>query len=474
MKLLRRFFRRTYGRPAAAEARAYLESRGVSADAAREFRLGFADPSGQQLLHRLKRFGETPLLETGLVARRSEDAGLYDQFRGRLMFPIHSASGKVIAFAGRALRKNDKVKYVNSPETKLYKKSTVLYNLHRAAIAARKNDRMILVEGYMDVIGVYSAGITEVVALCGTALAPLQIRAIKQQISYQSGKGHVILNLDSDAAGSRSTEKHITPLLANGLRVKVLEIPGGLDPDEFIQGNGADAYRKLLDQSPSYFHWLLENARTKYDVRTAEGRVDAFKSISSAIEHVHDPIERGTIAREIAEHLNVDRDLVRQALRPKAAHKGPVEPRQLSSSVPPNERVLIACILASAYARAVVRHFLAKPGASDALEFRPIFDALVGSDEDDGSVSLTTVLAALDERAQQILSEIAFSESGVREDHAAEQALECLSKLETKSLEAKRDALRRRIRTLEVEGKIEEALLLMNELDRSKRPSSIV
>jgi DNA primase len=460
--------------PRGAETRAYLESRGVSADSMREFRLGLADPSGQQLLERLKRVGEPLLLEAGLVAQRPESTGVYDRFRGRLMFPIHNASGKVIAFAGRALRKTDNVKYVNSPETKLYKKSTVLYNLHRAAIAARKNDRMILVEGYMDVIGIYAAGIQEVVALCGTALAPSQIRAIKQQISYQSGKGHIILNLDPDAAGSRSTEKHIAPLLANGLRVKVLEIPGGLDPDEFIQNNGADAYRELLEKSPSYFHWLMENARTKFDMRTAEGRVDAFKSLLPAVEYVHDPIERGAISREIAEQLKVDHDLVRGALRLKTRHRREPEPRRLASAVSPNERLLIACMLASADARTAVRHFLLKPGANEVLERKPIFDAIIASDRNGQSFSITQVLAALDEREQQILTEIGFSESGVREEHAAEQAVDCLRLLEARSREAKREELKQRIRTLELEGKLEEALRVAGELDHSQRPSGIM
>ena len=260
-----------------ADARQYLQSRGVDESAMSEFRLGLADGSAHQLVQRLKRFGAEFLVDSGLVARRSEDQGLYDRFRGRLMFPIHSESGKVIAFGGRALRPEDKVKYLNSPETPLYAKSAVLYNMHRAKVAARKNDRLILVEGYMDAIGVYSAGVQEVVALCGTALAPRQIRSMRQQLQYQDGKGHVILNLDSDAAGARSTEKHITGLLAEGLRVKVLTVPGELDPDEYIQQQGREAYTKLLEQAPSYFHWLTEIARGRFDMRTAEGRVDAFK-----------------------------------------------------------------------------------------------------------------------------------------------------------------------------------------------------
>src|SRR5581483_5711783 len=139
------------------------------------------------------------LEESGLAVKRQEGSGFYDRFRGRLMFPIHDEAGKAIAFGGRALRANDEPKYLNSPESRIYKKSLVLYNLHRAKIDARKQERMILVEGYMDVIGIYSAGIHEVVASSGTALSGEQVKAIKRQISQSATKGRIILNFDSDA-----------------------------------------------------------------------------------------------------------------------------------------------------------------------------------------------------------------------------------------------------------------------------------
>src|SRR5579884_3200518 len=209
---------------AGAEARQYLASRGISNETAETFGLGFADSSGQQLAARLQKFEPALLEESGLVTKR-EGGGFYDRFRGRLMFPIHSESGKVIAFGGRALRAGDEPKYLNSPETKIYRKSSVLYNLHRAKIEARKHDRMILVEGYMDVIGVYSAGIREVVASCGTSLTTDQVRSIKRQTSQQqAGTGQIVLNFVPYVNGAASTEKYISVLLAEGLRVKVLAI----------------------------------------------------------------------------------------------------------------------------------------------------------------------------------------------------------------------------------------------------------
>ncbi len=452
-----------------AETRRYLESRGVSPDAAREFRLGLSDSAGQQIAQRLKRFGEPLLIESGLIKKRTDSPGVYDHFRGRLMFPIHDVAGKVIAFGGRALRPDEKVKYVNSPETKLYKKSAVLYNLHRAKIAARKNDRLILVEGYLDAIGIYAAGIQEVVALCGTALAPQQVKMMKQQLAYESGRGHIVLNFDSDAAGARSTEKHISTLLLNGVRVRVLELPGQLDPDEYIQANGAETYRKRLNDAPPYFHWLTEYARAQFDMRSAEGRVDAFKSILPAIEQVQDRMERDAIATEVSERLGVDREMVKQAIRPKTGLSTPPRPRDIGSAVPPNEKLLIACMVASADARAVVRQYINTSGSLEALEMKSIVEALLSADPD--SFSLAAAVKSLEPRLGEILSTISFSESEMSEMQATEQVLSCLRLVESKANQTKCDSLKRQIRELEAAGKPEEAFRLMIEFERVARAS---
>ncbi|HEY6989383.1 MAG TPA: DNA primase [Bryobacteraceae bacterium] len=455
---------------AGAEARRYLESRGVSRGSMDEFRLGLADASGQQLTRRLEKFGAALLEESGLVAKR-ESGGFYDRFRGRLIFPIHNESGKVIGFGGRALRAGDEPKYLNSPETKLYRKSSVLYNLHRAKIEARKNNRMILVEGYMDVIGVYAAGIHEVVASSGTSLGIDQVRAIKRQISQQqAGAGQIFLNFDPDPAGARSTEKYISTLLAEGLRVKVLEIPGGLDPDEYIQQNGTDAYQKLLDVAPSYFHWLADRTRTKFDMKTAEGRVDAFKYLWPSIQQVSDKIERSAIANEIAENLNIDREIIRQHFRRAPNTETSRSPREISSILPPNEKLLLACLLASADARAAVKHYLSNSDLLHLLEARSIFEAVLRQhDQDSASFSLDNVMKDLDKRSQQMLGEVGFAECAIAPESAVGQALDALRALETTALEAKRRTLRQQIHEMENSGNLAEAMRLAAELDRLRQ-----
>ncbi len=458
---------------AGSETRSYLESRGVSRAAMDEFRLGLSDASGQQLVQRLQKFGPALLDESGLAMKSQYENGFYDRFRARLMFPIHSESGQVIAFGGRALRPNDEPKYLNSPETKIYKKSTVLYNLHRAKIDARKQDRMVLVEGYMDVIGVYSAGIREVVASSGTSLATDQVRAIKRQVSQQQAStGQVILNFDSDSAGMRSTEKYIGTLLAEGLRVKVLEVPGGLDPDEYIQQNGADAYRSLLERATSYFHWLADRAREKFDMRTAEGRVDAFKFLLPVLQQVNDRVERAAIASELAEYLNVDRDVIRENLRRVPRNDAVQKPNNVSSAIPPNEKLLVACLLVSADARSVINEYLRRAGMLRALELKAIFEAAVALENEGTPFSIEAVTRRLDPRLQNILTELSFSENGMREEDAAQQALRCLEALERTGVRAARDDLRQQIRELEHRGNFAEALRLADELNKMKHAST--
>jgi DNA primase len=457
---------------AGAEARSYLESRGVSRAAMDEFRLGLSDSSGQQLVQKLQKFGPALLEESGLVGKRQEGSGFYDRFRARLMFPIHSESGQVIAFGGRALRSNDEPKYLNSPETKIYKKSGVLYNLHRAKIDARKDDRMILVEGYMDVIGIYTAGIHEVVASCGTSLTIEQVRAIKRQISQQQAStGEIILNFDADNAGAKSTEKYIGTLLSEGLRVKVLELAGGLDADEYIQKNGADAYRKQMDKASFYFHWLAARAKARFDMATAEGRIDAFKFMVPAIQQVNDPVERGAIASEVAEFLNVDRDVIRENLRRMQGTKSSPKTRDISSAIPPNEKLLLSCLLLSADAREAIKKYLCRPELMELLELRSIFEAVLVLDVEGVEFSIEALASRLEPRLQRILTELSFSDLGKEED-AAYQAIHCLRALEGKAMIAHCNALRQKIRELEQQGEFTEALRLMDELNRTKAVSS--
>ncbi len=342
-------------------ARQYLAKRGVSEAAVQQFGLGFADGSGRSLVRILEARGFKPeqMEASGLVGQR-DDGSFYDRFRNRLMFPIQNESGKVIAFGGRALDPEDKAKYLNSPETKIYRKSNVLYNLHRAKETAMKLDRIVLVEGYMDVIGASQAGVAEVVASCGTALTVEQIRAMKRHSL------NLHLNFDPDSAGAKASERSIKLLLDESMKVRIVELEGGLDPDEYCKQHGAEAYGQRIAGAKTYFYWLADRARTKFNMREPQGRMDAFQSLVPAIQDLSDKIARATYAIDLAGYLGVEPGMVQEHFRKAFATTGSTA--RLLRKIDPTratDRILLPLLVNDAEARAqLVDHLRDLPGAA--------------------------------------------------------------------------------------------------------------
>ncbi|MGA2476568.1 MAG: DNA primase [Terriglobia bacterium] len=291
-------------------ARAYLEDRGLTDEVVGRFRLGYAPADGQALTRQLSGAGyESELLEkSGLVVRDAERNRHYDRFRRRIIFPIANDSGKVVAFAGRALG-DEQPKYLNSPETPIYTKGRVLYHLDRAAQAIRKLDYAILVEGYMDCIAVASSGIENVAASCGTSLTESQIRLLARY------SRRVVVNYDPDSAGVAATERSLTLLLEEGFEAKVLALPGGLDPDSFVRKQGAAAYRQLLATVPTYIDYLTERAVARHNLNTPEGKVAAANAVMPYLARVPNPMLRAELASRLAERLRLDERLLREELR---------------------------------------------------------------------------------------------------------------------------------------------------------------
>ena len=456
-----------------AQARQYLAGRGVSPEHIAEFGLGLSDPSGNQLVRQFEsRFPPEQLEQSGLVAKRQDSPGFYDRFRGRLMFPIHNPSGKIIGFGGRALRPGDEPKYLNSPETALYRKSYVLYNLNRAKDAVRKHEYAVLVEGYMDVIGVYSAGVRNVVASCGTALTNTQVRVLK---------GHsdrIVVNFDPDTAGANAAQKSIQMLLDEGLQVRVLELGGDLDPDEFVKASGADAYRARLEKAPAYFHWLADRARVKFDMRTVEGRMQGFKFLAPAIQHIPDRLERFAVANDVADYLGVDQKLLREHFSqgPRESHAPPRRPE-----VPAIERLLLHALIASAAARSAAIPELRGVAAVDGFACREIFQALFALHSDDEPFRFADLEGRLSETTRDLLSSIVFADEILEEEMALQVARDCLQRLKEREPQEQASALRARIKAAERAGNLQEAMQLAEmearlrraELDQKSRSASV-
>ena len=462
-ELAEQAFRNSLKSPAGSEARAYLARRDVGPEQIEQFGLGYADRSGHLLANLFQRqdFPADLMEQSGLVMRR--EGVVYDRFRNRLMFPIHSESGKVIGFGGRALSENDQPKYMNSPETPIYRKSFVLYNLHRAKEGIRKEDRVVLVEGYMDVIGVYTAGVRDVVASCGTALTTQQVQAMKRH------SGRIVVNFDPDAAGANATEKSLQALLEEGMQVRVLELEGGLDPDEYCRKRGAAAYQSALAASKSYFYWLADRARSKYDMKTADGRVAAFQFLLPAIHRITDKIERSAIAGDVAGYLGVDSGLVLENFRKAAADR---REKSLAAPFEPvrhDEKILLRLFLSSEEARERFIPELKTLTVVEQFTTRRIFQALFALHEAGAPFGLSELDARLEEADRSRLAAIALTDEMDGEEISPRLGMACIEKLRQETLEARISALKASIKDAERAGNPAEALRLYGDLDRFEK-----
>ena len=355
-------------------ARAYLADRGMTDEMVGRFRLGYAPGDGQGLVRQLggADFEKEALEKSGLIIFDTERQRPYDRFRRRIIFPIANDTGKVVAFAGRALG-DDQPKYLNSPETAIYTKSRLLYYLDRAAQAIRKLDYAILVEGYMDCIAVATGGIDNVVASCGTSLTEGQIRLLGRYTR------RIVVNYDPDSAGMAATERSLALLLEAGFEAKVLALPGGLDPDAFIRKQGAKAYGELLAGAPSYLDYLTERAAKNHDVRTPEGKVAAANAVLPYLIKVPNPMLRAELAGRLAERLRVDERLLRDELKRAAGEKrGEIVVREEAVSAQANHAVkqLLRLCLTSEEIAAAVLPELVEGGAARGLLGEGVFARL--------------------------------------------------------------------------------------------------
>ncbi len=346
------FFEEQLRSPEGAGAREYLAGRGLSAEGIAKFRIGYAPDSSSALRGYLERLaakpapGEKPaqgeqarggglagdlarlLRLAGLFTSKDQedDSGavvqgpLYPRFRKRITFPILNEAGRVIAFTARALDPNERAKYLNSPETPLYSKGQVLFNLDKARTAIRQlagqrppQDFALLVEGQMDCITVSLAGIANVLATSGTAFTEAQVRLLGRYTK------RVIVNFDPDTAGANAAEKSIALLTEEGFDVRVVTLEGGLDPDRFVRERGVQAYMAAVRGARRHSDYLLDRARQLHSPATAQGKIDALNYLLPHIQRMPSGIAREEFANEAAHRLGIDSAMVREELKQAAA-----------------------------------------------------------------------------------------------------------------------------------------------------------
>jgi DNA primase len=308
--------------PEGAIAREYLAGRGLTPEGIKAFRIGYAPDSFNALRDRLRGMADDETLRaSGLFSAKEQGDGslgpIYDRFRKRVTFPICNESGRVIAFTARTLETGDKAgaKYINSPETPLYSKGSVLFNMNKARTAIRQLEFALLVEGQMDCISVYLRGIQNVIATSGTAFTEQQVALLRRHTSQ------VVVNFDPDAAGSNAAEKSIALLTEEGFTIKIVTLDGGLDPDRYIRERGVEVYTAALRGARRQADYLIERARLAFPGASAEQKVKAMNFLLPHIRRMPEKLARDQFAADAAQKLGIDSAVLREELRQAALRR---------------------------------------------------------------------------------------------------------------------------------------------------------
>jgi DNA primase len=343
------YFEAALKSPEAARAREYLSGRGVTPDTIAKFRIGYAPDDFNHMREQLGRhFSEDVLRASGLFSSKEQPDGahgtMYARFRKRITFPIANEQGKPIAFTARAIDSEDEkgrplAKYLNSPETALYTKGQVLFNLDKAKSAIRQHDFALLVEGQMDCISVYMAGVQPVVATSGTAFTEMQIRLLGRFTK------NIIVNFDPDEAGQNAAEKAIALLTEEDFHVKVMTLEGGLDPDRYLREHGVQAYMDAIRTAKRYADYLIDRARQQFPGRTSDAKVKALNFLLPHIRRMPNRIQRDEFAADAAQKLGIDSAILRQELKQAAAQRTESVRAHTHDPASETERVLLRALV---------------------------------------------------------------------------------------------------------------------------------
>ena len=313
---------------------AYFRKRGFRDDTLDKFFLGYCpeEPDALARAALAKGFTKENLIKTGLCYERENDGQLRDRFHGRVIFPVHSISGKVVAFGGRIMSADAKVaKYVNSPESIIYSKSRELYGLYQAKQAIVRKDRCFLVEGYADVISMFQSGVENVVASSGTSLTPGQIRLIHRFTN------NITVLYDGDKAGIKASLRGIDMLLAEGMNVKVLLLPDSEDPDSFAQGRGATAFQEYIDTHQVDFIRFKVNLLMEDASDDPYSRSELIKSITQSISVIQDPIVRSVYITECSQIMKIDERLLINDVNRRQREQAQAAPQSTPQPAAPEE-----------------------------------------------------------------------------------------------------------------------------------------
>lgn len=447
------YFQQALQSPEAARAREYLSSRAVSPETVNGFRIGYAPDDFNHMREALgKHFKDDAMRASGLFSSKEQgDDGLptgnlYARFRKRITFPIAGESGKTIAFTARALDSDDKSgpKYLNSPETALYTKGQVLFNLDKAKAPIRQQDYALLVEGQMDCIRVFTSGIQPVIATSGTAFTEHQVRLLSRFTK------RVVVNFDPDTAGANAAEKSLALLTEAEFEVRIVTLEGGLDPDRYVQEHGIAGYAEALRTARPHADYLIERARALYPQRTAEAKVKAVNYLLPHMRRLPSAIQRTQFVDDAAQKLGIDSSLLRQELQHAATNRLESVRATAADSMSETERILLRALVQPETDRARQRsasEITAHPEWLDGMAAGELIERLASAPVPDNPLD-----AAPDDRSRELLARL------LSEDQVSDPAMlsvevgNVLHTLERRRLQRRQRELRSTIAEAERRG----------------------
>jgi DNA primase len=370
-------------------ARKYLKQRGITVEVAKRWQLGYAPDEWDAFGSWARRQGydARELVASGLVKTKDDDQTSnlnpqisYDRFRDRIMFPIYNDVGEVIAFSGRLLKEEEgAAKYLNSPETQLFRKGNVLFGLHKSKRALIEANCAIVCEGQLDLISLFEAGITNVVAPQGTAFTENQARVLKRYVK------EIVLCYDSDRAGQKAAEKSLGPLLrsvahtawynalSNHFYLRIAEMPPGKDPDALVREGGADAFRERITNAPDFFDYWIDRESRRTDLSSLKARMDLAGSLASTVSEIHDPMFRGQVEHKVATRLSIPVNEFKALVKKPSIAPVPISPEQVE--VVRGHDIAMISMLALRDERS--RDFLLEQNWREVLEETPGTDLLI-------------------------------------------------------------------------------------------------
>lgn len=460
-----------------AEAREYLAGRGIEQATIDRFGIGVAPAEWDGLIRSLSKQGfmQAELSSAGLIIARESGSGFYDRFRARVMFTIADLRKRVVGFGGRVLGEGTP-KYLNSPDTPLFKKGQTLFALDVAREAVARTKTVIVVEGYFDAIALHQAGLTQTVATLGTALTPEHIQVLRRFASK------VVLLFDPDAAGVRAALRGLDLFVNSGLGVKVVTLPAGEDPDTYVRKEGLEAFARLEEQAPSLLDFALEHSLKTAEASTIEGRIRSVDEVLRILQKSEHPIEREERIRLVAERLGINQQrlierypMLLERDRPRSVvHKTqPVAAPAFKGA--PEERDLVYLLLHGQLTPADVRRL--RPEAFSVPACRLLVGKALVHLGQDGRVGLRQLLDTIidDPECGSLATELSMREEHF--DDVRAHILGCLDTLDRKRAETVLRDLIAQLKAAEREGRTEDAHALnarVNELRMQKagRPDS--